>query len=399
MKCIFPALLLFSSYLCFSQGRLLKGRVTDINSKPVISASVFLSNTSSGTKTNDQGYFQLTVPEGKFDLVVSSIGYETFTRPLEAGTLSELSVKLQPKAAELENIVIEPFEKDGWQKWGRFFIENFIGTSAVAGKCEIKNAKAIRFRYSKSKNLLTAIALEPLIIENKALGYRLEYQLELFSYDFKSTYLSYLGYPFFQELGGGRSKSKKWEKAREEVYYGSMMHFMRALYRNKIKEEKFEVRTMEKLPNIEKERVKIANQANYKTTKTAAGVIQMSVINADSAAYYQKILSQDDVKRIIGQHLLPGDSIAFAIDNLTAGLEFKNYLLVIYPKQAPPEYIQRFPKSSTAMMSEIILINGNYVEIQSNGSYYDPLNLSSSGYWGWSEKIGTMLPFDYKTKQ
>jgi hypothetical protein len=70
--------------------------------------------------------------------------------------------------------------------------------------------------------------------------------------------------------------------------------------------------------------------------------------------------------------------------------------LVIYKnKLAPLEYRQQFPKSSTAMMSQIVLINQKPVEIEANGSYYNPVDLMSTGYWAWSEKIATMLPFDY----
>jgi hypothetical protein len=51
------------------------------------------------------------------------------------------------------------------------------------------------------------------------------------------------------------------------------------------------------------------------------------------------------------------------------------------------------------MMSQITLVNQEPIEIQANGSYYQPTNLLSLGYWGWSEKIATMLPFDYQLKE
>ena len=68
-------------------------------------------------------------------------------------------------------------------------------------------------------------------------------------------------------------------------------------------------------------------------------------------------------------------------------------------KVTPPEYRRYYPDNSAAMLSEIILINGQAVEIQANGSYYQPLDLLSLGYWSWSEKIATMLPFDYSPKE
>ncbi len=83
---------------------------------------------------------------------------------------------MKPKMEELQTVVVEPYEKDGWETWGKFFIENFIGTSQNARSCTIKNYKTLRFRHSKKRNQLTVTADDPLIIENKALGYSIQYQ-------------------------------------------------------------------------------------------------------------------------------------------------------------------------------------------------------------------------------
>ena len=146
--------------------KILRGEVTDgEKNKPVPFASVFLNNTSVGTKTNEEGRFELNIPDGKYELIVSSVGYETFNQTIVAKELNEtINIKLKIKAPQLESVIVEAFEKDGWNKWGQFFLENFIGTSANALDCKIKNTEAIRFRNSKKNQELTAIALEPLII-------------------------------------------------------------------------------------------------------------------------------------------------------------------------------------------------------------------------------------------
>lgn len=52
--------------------------VNESTGAPIAGTSVFISNTSKGTVSNSNGYFELTdVPAGKHELVVSSIGYET----------------------------------------------------------------------------------------------------------------------------------------------------------------------------------------------------------------------------------------------------------------------------------------------------------------------------------
>lgn len=389
--------LLFSVFA--NSQKIVKGVVMDAEkNKPISNASIFLANTSIGTTADAQGNFSLSIPNGRFDLIASSVGYETYNQTINSNEIfGFITIKLKVKSELMQTVVVEPYEKDGWEKWGKFFLDNFIGTSSYSKDCKIKNNKVIHFRNNKKTNELSVDADEPLIIENKALGYILQYQLESFTYNFKSHYLIFTGYPFFQPMKGSSGKVKKWEKKRSEAYFGSMLHFMRSVFRNTIVQEGFEVRALIKIPNNEKQRVKQAYQLNLKKTKTADGTLVVTEINKDSSDYYEKVMRQEDYTDVIGKTTLTGDSIAYAVNNTTAGLDFKNYLLVIYKKKfAPVEYRQQFPKNSTAMQSQIVLINERPVEIEANGSYYNPSDLMSLGYWSWSEKIAAMLPFDYK---
>ena len=402
MKYLFTLLILFFANAAFGQKELQGVVVSAENNMPVPAASIFLNNTSVGTTAGSNGSFTLWVPAGRYDLVVSSVGYETYTQNITAATLpDQLTIRLQPKAKELETVIVEPFEKDGWQKWGKFFLDNFIGMSDNAQNCVIKNSGAIKFRHSKKDNKLTAVAMEPLQIENKALGYTVTYQLEGFTYDFNTKYLIYQGYPFFQPMKGGAARQRQWAARRQQVYEGSMMHFMRSLYRNTLTEEGFQVRRLQKIPNWEKQRVK-AQRAKYTIRQTSAnGQVTISdTTPPDSSGYYNRILAQEDYFDKIGRELLTGDSIAYAVNTTTAGLGFPDYLLVIYNKKtAPAAYVQQFPKSGTAMASQLTLMNNTDIQVQSNGSYYNPVDLLSMGYWAWSEKIATMLPFDYLPPQ
>src|SRR5690349_18270644 len=132
MKKLAAILILISSFSAHAQ-KLLKGVVTDAaKGKPIPYASVFLSNTSIGTQTKEDGSFQVAIPAGKYELIVSSIGYETFNRTITGSSQEEINIQLKLKAETMETVVIEPYEKDGWATWGKFFIENFIGTSLNA---------------------------------------------------------------------------------------------------------------------------------------------------------------------------------------------------------------------------------------------------------------------------
>lgn len=385
----------------------LRGKVIASDSKqPIHLANVFLSNTSIGTVTNAEGVFILDrFPQGRFDVVISCIGYETYVTTIQYAQLPAfIEVVLKPKVNILQEVVVEPYEKNGWERYGKFFIENFIGTSALAADCKLKNPETIRFRYNKKENILRAFADEPIVLENRALGYILRYDLKVFEYNYGTRIFYFQGYPLFEDIESDRKRLlNRWERNRTEAYYGSMMHFMRSLFRNQLIEEGFEIRKLIKVSEEEKKRVR--NIYNSRTYINSNGniVVNDSLLgngNKDSADYYRKVMRQPEKMAVLIDQLLPGDSIAFAIDSFTAGLYFDDHLQVIYKyKQAPNEYVRVNSLSvqpKTPVVSEIVLPRKNAIAVLANGSYFEGLDLITSGYWGWWEKLATMLPFDYK---
>jgi len=388
-------LLLFIQLNAWSQQGPLKGRVVAADNKaPVVAASVFVTNTSMGTSTNTAGEFILgRLPSEQFDLVISSIGFETEVRTLDPQHLPAfLSIELKPKAKDLGEVVVEPFEKDGWATWGRFFLEKFLGTSSLAYDCRIVNTEVIHFRNRKKQNRLEAVADEALIIENKSLGYRIQFQLEKFDFDFGKRQLLYVGYPLFSEMEGSNSRKKRWAARREETYYGSQMHFMRALFRNKLKEEGFVVRKLVKIPNSEKLRVKAVMQARMR-----AG-IGLQKLPKDTTEYYSRVLRMPDSVDQLRDPPLPGDSIAYALNKTTAALAFDDYLDIIYTKKKESmAYLDWIGEHRRAayITSDIFLLNKRELAVVANGNFYSPADLLNLGYWAWWEKIATMLPFDY----
>ncbi|MFN3666087.1 MAG: carboxypeptidase-like regulatory domain-containing protein, partial [Sediminibacterium sp.] len=156
---IFFAIWLIPSSILAQQT--LKGRVLAADTKqPIHLANVFLSNTSIGTVTNAEGYFTIEhFPQGRYDVVVSCIGYESFVTTIQSAQLPKtIDINLVPKVNILQEVIVEPYEKNGWDKYGKFFLDNFVGTSAFAKECKLKNPETIRFRYNKKENILRAFA-------------------------------------------------------------------------------------------------------------------------------------------------------------------------------------------------------------------------------------------------
>lgn len=383
----------------------LGGKVLSSDNKiPVASANVYISNSSVGTVTDEKGQFVIrNFPAGRYDLVVSCIGYETQVITLSSSQLPPvLTILLKPKINELQEVIVEPYEKNGWEKWGSFFMENFIGTSAFSRDCKLLNKEVIKFRFSKKNNTLKAIANDRLVIENRALGYVLKYDLTRFEYDFGTRIFLYQGYPLFEEMETKRKGlQKRWAENREDAYYGSVMHFMRSLFRNKLVEQDFEVRKLIKLPDAEKKRVRALYRAQAVNAAINGTVMvdgQLPGLRRDSAAYYRKVMNEPESMNVLINTILPGDSIAYALDSATVGLEFNDYLQVVYTKKkTPPEYQKMLPRGVTSILltSELFRTSANPIMVLASGNYFEGTDLITSGYWAWSEKIANLLPNEY----
>jgi hypothetical protein len=101
MKWILTLCFLLVAALLFAQSAL-KGTVIDETDKPVPGASVFLNNTSVGTTANNDGNFELFIPAGRFELIVSSIGFQTYNQAIPSSDrATSLVIRLKIKAPEL----------------------------------------------------------------------------------------------------------------------------------------------------------------------------------------------------------------------------------------------------------------------------------------------------------
>jgi hypothetical protein len=409
MKSVPAIFFLLFTYTAFSQP-VIKGKV--INSAdglPIPGSSVFISNTSKGTTSDKNGYFELNdVPAGKHELVVSSIGYATNVFSFSTDQLPlQVKVELNVKIKELQNVVVEPSVEEGWDKWGKLFTDNFIGQTNNALHCRIKNEKAIRFRFFKKSNRMIAYSDEPLVLENKAMGYRISYQLEEFEVNFQSGATVFSGYPLFEEIDKSRKGlQQRWQRSRDKAYYGSMQHFMYCLYHDSLQQQGFEVRRMVRLPNTEKERIKAIYRAGREVKRTTSGItvttnpaINLSALPPDSLEYYERILGQKDYKESYRAELLNADSLLTVEEGNYKSLFFTGYLYITYKNEIEDsEYLlyHQENRSRTFQRSYISLLNSTAILIDANGNYYPPQEVFAMAYWGWSEKMADCLPSDYK---
>lgn len=356
--------------------RIISGKIIDFKTKQGLpAASVFLSNTSVGTNTNSAGEFKLELAgPGRFNLIVALIGYETYATEVSLQeNITGLKIELKHQVAELEEVVVGNYDKNGWEKWGIFFMEMLIGNTPNALNCKLLNKDAVKFTFSKKENILRAYATEPLRIENNALGFDLTYSLTQFEHNYKTRIFFYQGYPLFSERKPKNNRQyQKWLANRADTYKGSLMHFMRSVFRNKINEEGFEIK-------------RIIRQ------KTPSATIRLNG---------EPLMEEVDV--LINKPL-NGDSIAFAIDNNTAGLQFKDYLQVVYKnKVMSPLYIRskRDITLGDPVTAKLFMPDASkVVSVLANGSYFFGKDILTLDYWAWSEKLSNLLPLEYRYPQ
>ena len=78
------------------------GTVTDENGDPIVGAAVRVVDTKTGTVTNNDGRFNLTLPTGKRSITVSYLGMKTVTVKASNG----MTVKLYSEDRKLDEVVV-----------------------------------------------------------------------------------------------------------------------------------------------------------------------------------------------------------------------------------------------------------------------------------------------------
>ncbi|MFN8306485.1 MAG: carboxypeptidase-like regulatory domain-containing protein [Ferruginibacter sp.] len=346
--------------LAFSQPTfIVKGKIIDAVSKqPLSAASVFAENTTLGTATDGDGNFTLYLPHGGYNLVITFTGYQTETRRITSGDEgnNDLRVELKQKEKELQDVVVKSSSevKDGWEKYGEFFLENFIGKTANSKACVIRNREVLHFYYYRRKNLLKILADAPVEIENNALGYSIKYTLDSFTHDYNNQVSVYTGYPLFKEMeASGDAQKAAWAGARQTAYNGSILHFMRSLYQRKLAEEGFEIQFL--LKENDKERA-------------------LTLRNFYAALNYK----MDDSTHTVD--ILPN----------------QKDVAILYKKEtAPREYLEANAGAPDKFQLSVVnFLPGEAVDIERNGYYYEQNDITITGYWAW-EKVADMLPYNY----
>lgn len=350
-----------------------RGLVLDQSTKqPIAGASVFINASGIGAVCDANGQFNLNkfiqANLGNPNLTIAAVGYETATYNLTIRT-GEVVIYLKPIINELETVVVHSAEKNGWQKYGADFIENFLGYSDFSKQCVLKNPEVLSFYYDPELLVLKVVAKKPLLIYNKALGYNITYWLDEFEQNYTTRIIIFKGSSLFEDrikAKGRKSQAAKWLKNRTDAYNGSVMHFIRAVYAGDLAKSGFVVRRLDKV------------EGNRKGKYT-------NVVDP-------KELAEADFSESILTDSLTSQKI----------IQFTKYLYVLYNKELEElSYLKRqylFNQPNPGPQTSIVqLVGTNAVEIFPNGHIEPAIAFFLEGYWAY-EKLDKLLPLDYKAK-
>lgn len=92
----------------------LQGRVTDRSGEPIAQATVAVENSATGTYTDDNGHYSLSIVSGRHTLVVSFIGYRTVKTTLDVSRNQTQNFTLQETSVNLGSV--EVYGKTSTQK-------------------------------------------------------------------------------------------------------------------------------------------------------------------------------------------------------------------------------------------------------------------------------------------
>src|SRR5690606_19390011 len=90
----------------------------------------------------------------------------------------------------------------------KVFKDTFIGTSENAKDCKLINPEVLQLDYDAENRILKVKADEFIVVENKALGYRIKYLLKYYEKDEENNVVVFYGYPYFEEMEENVKKRK-----------------------------------------------------------------------------------------------------------------------------------------------------------------------------------------------
>lgn len=396
-------LTLFLGFQAFAQNSFSINGVVRDKKETLPGAGVYLSGYKVSTVADAQGKFKINnLQPGSYNVMVQMIGYLPYSKSVIISDQSvQIDLVLKESTTSLNEVVIRADPNRA--KYIKQFQEFFIGTTPNAAQCKILNPQVLNVDYDATKSLLTVTTSEFLIVENKALGYRLKYMLDHFEYNSRTHIIYFAGHPFFEELKARGTILKKYVDKREIAYYGSSQHFFRSLYARNTSEEGFILNKMLKIPNPNRypDSVIYKNLVSLNTPPKST-IISKATMPKDQVriAFWQKQMDMPKyIDHLDRNEISPSTLVSIYNHNLKL-LDYSGKLAISYAKERESLAYSKTgfwifrPLDIPDYQISIANLGENGLRFYESGGVYDPRAALYEGFWAY-EKVADMVPMDY----
>ena len=385
----FTSFFILLTNLTNAQTRITGKIIDSATAKPLPDASVYIANSTIGTKTDKNGDYSFSqLTPGSYELITSCLGYQSKQIAFTARSGENIvNITLNARSIELKEVTINA--RDDWKHNLSLFKREFIGTSNTQ-ECSILNPEILNLDFDYKKNRLSATTDEFLEIKNSRLGYKLRFLVKDFWADYNSGKCHYSGSVIFEELPGKKSDQRKWLKNRQDTYNGSFTHFLVALSSITLSKEKYVVYKMSRTVNPDWLADSIKRHQNKEVlTHGQQRVITFSVTPPKTIETLdKKPIAEADIAKLAAQPDM-------------YSLQFPGYLYVIYKNKRVDTDMDDLHRQPIAADYQISAMRLKYpsrpVYFNSNGVLLTREKLLFEG--AWDSRIVDLLPFDYKPSQ
>lgn len=398
-------LLTFASLRLMSQSLSISGTVKDKKGETLPGAGVYLSGYKLATVTDAKGNYILPgLPAGSYDVLVEMMGYLPYTKHVViADKPMQVDLVLTENTIQLKEVVIRVDPNRA--KYIELFKEFFIGKTPNAKACRLLNPQVLDVDYDNKARTLTVKSNEFLVIENKALGYRLKYMLQFFEYDYKSRIVYYSGLPNFEELKASNGKKKKWDAARDLAYFGSAQHFFKSLFAGTTAQEGFIINKLIQVPNSDRPSDAIIDRQIERLSRTRYAGLREGAPQIDSLSYWRSLKKMPPKLSILNREDVLVDTLVKHRYKELKSLNFQDDLFVIYTKERETNDFTNFsghaisrPLTIPNYQVSIVHLMNPPAHFYANGGILEPKSFLYEGFWAY-EKIADMVPMDYIVKK
>jgi len=319
--------------------------------QPVPYVNVYVAGSTLGSATDEKGTFAIHgIPVGVHEVVASHIAFSPYASRIRfrEGEDRTIKISLEPRAVELGEVEIISEDPTEWRKSLATFKRLFLGSTRNASLCTIRNPEVLDFPKDESGDF-KAVSRGPFSLENKALGYAVEYELDTFSFD--GTYIRVSARPRYAPLEPASEQEREfWGRNRLRAYKGSQRHFLVSLVRGRLLEEGFRVVEVEALGTMPR-------------------------LDVRSIVDWERIVSP-------------------ATSSYEATVHFDNFLEVEYVYEDIETGYDLLRRGRSERQTAWIKLAGAGITVSVEGDIREPFPLTVLGYWAW-ERAADSLPSDY----